>query len=314
MKAIGINRYGGSDELRVLSMEVPEPGRGELLIKVIAASVNPVDWKVREGRLKYITGRKFPIIMGTELSGIVEKTGPGVKGFKPGDRVFAGLSHRGGAYAEKVIAKEEKTILIPDGLDFQVAATLAVAGATPLQAFTLHYRVKKGDHVLVNNGAGGVGSYAIQIAKILGARVTAVCSERNIDYVKELGADEVIDYNREDFRSHHNTYDVVLDAAANAFFRDTRTCLRKGGMLVKLNISVGSILTGLMTRLFFSRKMKLILLKNRKEDLRWLIDHILSGKIRVHIDRTFPLERAKEAQDYSQRGRVRGKILIVNEQ
>ncbi len=310
MRAAYINGYGGPEEIKYGKLENPRPGKREVLIRVAAASVNPVDWKIREGRLKLFSGKKFPMVLGTEVSGMVEETGSGVTKFTRGDRVFAGLSHKGGGYAELVVADHEKVIRIPDALPFVAASTMAVAGLTPMQSFTLHYKVKPGDEVLVNGGSGGVGTYAIQIAKILGARVTAVCSARNAGLVKQLGADEVIDYNKEDFRDRRAAFDVVLDAAANAYFPETKACLKRGGMLIKLNLSIASYLKGKGSALFSSKKYKMILVKNRPEDLQWVIDHIVSGKIKVVIDRTYLLEEARKAHEYSQSGRARGKLVL----
>lgn len=310
MKAIYIYEYGGPETLEYGELPDPEPGKGEVLIRMAATSVNPVDWKVREGRLKLFSGKNFPFVIGTELSGTVISVGEGVGDFKPGDRVFAGLSYKGGAYAELVKVSCKKVVKIPDELSFEEASTLAVAGVTPLQAFTIHRRVKPGDAVLINGGSGGVGTYAVQIASLLGARVTAVCSERNTDLVKSLGADEVIDYNREDFRDREAAFDVILDAASNARFSEVKRCLKRGGMLIKLNLSVKTMFTLLWVRIFSSRKMKMILLKNRHEDIRWMINQITSGKIRVVIDKVYPLEKAREAHEYSQSGRVSGKLIL----
>jgi 2-desacetyl-2-hydroxyethyl bacteriochlorophyllide A dehydrogenase len=311
MKAIGIQKYGGIEELRLLDLSEPVPGENEVLIGVRAASVNPVDWKIRQGRLKFLSGRRFPLIMGTEVAGVVEKTGTGVEEFQPGDRVFAGLSHRGGGYAEKVVARVDRMVKLPDELSFEEAATLAVAGVTAYQSFTLHYPVQQGDHVLVNNGSGGVGTYAVQIARILGAHVTAVCSGKNAKLVRSLGAHEVIDYTTEDFRTRKEAYHVILDAAANAFYPDSKRALKKGGMLIKLNFVLSSLFYTGWTRLFTSRRLKVILVKNRKEDIQWLMDRIVEGAIRVVIDRTFPLEAAREAHEYSESGRARGKIVLL---
>lgn len=310
MKAVTIDAYGGSENMKFHDVPDPIVGKGEVLIKVAYASVNPVDWKVREGRLKFLSGKKFPLFLGSELSGVIAGLGEGAVKFKVGDRVFAGLSHKGGAYAEYVSVLEKKVTRIPDDLPLKEASTLAIAGVTPMQAFTLHYKVKAGDRVLVNGGSGGVGSYAIQIAKVLGAHVTAVCSGRNIGLVKSLGADEVIDYKKEDFRDRSAAFDVILDAAANAFFPEARNCLKPGGMLVKLNMSWRSVFLSVWTKLFSTRKLKMILVKDRPADLEWMIDQIVSGKIEVLMDKEYPLEQAREAQEYSASGRARGKIVI----
>jgi NADPH:quinone reductase-like Zn-dependent oxidoreductase len=315
MKAVHIHEYGGPEEMVFGELDDPITGKNEVLIRVAAAAVNPVDWKIREGRLKIITGKNFPMIMGVELSGTVVSLGENVTDLKPGDRVFAGLGHQGGAYAELVSVDRGKVSRIPDELPFIEASTLAIAGVTPLQAFTLHYRLQPGDEVLINGGSGGLGTYAIQIAKVLGARVTAVCSERNIELVRSLGADEVIDYNKENFRNRKNAFDIIIDAASNVSFSETKQCLKRGGMLIKLNLSPGLFFVGLWSRLFLRRKMKMILLKNRPADIQWMIDRITEGEIRVVVDRTYKFEEAVKAHEYSETGRARGKIvLIVNEQ
>ncbi len=311
MKAVYIDAYGGVEKLVYGDLPDPVPGKREVLIRVAAASVNPVDWKIREGRLNIVTGKSFPMIMGVELSGHVVSVGKDIRDLQPGDRVFAGLSHKGGACAELVAVDRRKVSRIPDELPLVEASTLAVAGVTALQAMTLHYRLKAGDEVLINGASGGLGTYAIQIAKVLGARVTAVCSERNTELVESLGADDVIDYNREDFRYRKNAFDLIIDAASNTSFSDTRLCLKRGGTLIKLNLSVGSILMGLWSRIFTGRKMKVILLKNHPEDVQWMVHRITEGKIRVVLDRTYPLKEAGKAHEYSQSRRARGKIVVI---
>lgn len=314
MKAVFINSYGSAENLIYGDLPEPEPAKGELRISVKAASVNPVDWKVREGRLKFLSGKNFPMIMGTEAAGVVDALGPGVTGFSIGDRVYAGLSHKGGGYAEKVVTAQNKVVPIPDELSYEDASTLVVAGVTPYQALTLHANTSPGDRVLINGASGGVGTYAVQIAKVLGAHVTAVCSERNVDLVRSLGADEVIDYGKEDFRSREKAFDLILDAASNAFFPEVKKCLKPGGVLIKLNLSLRSLYLSVTTRLFSSRRLKMILVKNRKEDLDWMIGKMAQNQIKVVMERTFPLEKAKEAQLLSESGRSRGKIvLVVNE-
>lgn len=310
MKAVYINEYGGPEKLIYGDVNDPIPQNDEVLIRTKASSVNPVDWKVREGRLKMFSGKKFPLIVGTELAGEVVFVGSEIRDLMPGQRVFAGLSHKGGACAELVAVKRKQVIPIPDELNYEEASTLAVAGATPLQAFTIHYKVKPGDEVLVNGASGGVGSYAVQIAKLLGARVTAVCSTRNIEFVRGLGADEVIDYTKEDFRTRKEAFNVILDAAANTFFPEAKACLKKGGMLIKLNISIKSLWLGLWSKFFSGRNLKMILLKNRPEDLQWLIDRIIERKIKVIIDKVYSLENTRSAHEYSQTGRVRGKLVV----
>lgn len=311
MKTILFNRYGGPEVLEYKDVPVPAPRDNEVLIKVGAASVNPVDWKIRQGKLKFITGSRFPLFPGIEVAGTIEITGSLVRNFKTGQRVFAGLGYRGGGYSEYVVVPEKNVILIPDNISFEVASSFAVAGMTPLQAFMHHAKLEEGMHVLINGASGGVGTYAVQIAKIMGLRVTAVCSEKNSEMVRSLGADEVRDYNKEDFTSKSNTYDAVLDAANNKSFSDCRKCLRKNGTFLKLNFSVGIFITQFFSGLVPGKKAKMILLKNNREDLEWIRDHIAIGKIKVITDRSFPLSRVREAHEYSETGRARGKIILI---
>jgi NADPH:quinone reductase-like Zn-dependent oxidoreductase len=311
MKAIVFNKFGGPEVLEYVDMPVPVPGEGQLLIKVQAASVNPVDWKIRRGNLKFITGKKFPLQLGAEISGVVEKTGPGVSRFVVGQRVFAGLSYKGGGYAEYAVVPESNAILIPDNIPFDVASTFAVAGMTPLQAFRTHAKLEEGSRVLINGASGGLGTYAVQIAKIMGLHVTAVCSSRNAELVKSLGADEIIDYEKESFKTRINAFDCVLDSANNSSFGECKKCLKKNGMFIKLNFSIGILFTQFFSNITPGRKAIMLLMKNSRQDLEWMRDHIAVGQIKVVIDRTYPLEKARDAHEYSETGRARGKIVLI---
>ncbi len=313
MKAIIFNRYGGPEVLEYTDVVTPRPGALDILIRVKAASVNPVDWKVRKGRLKLITGRKFPKYIGSEISGIIESVGSEVKDLKPGMRVFAGLSYKGGGYAEYARVPAKNAIILPDNISFEEACTFAIAGITPLQALRDHAKITAGMHVLVNGASGGVGTYAVQIAKLLGARVTGVCSSRNIELVKSLGADEVIDYTQDNFGLNTDTYDAIIDAVGNKTFRQVRKSMRSKSYLLKLNHSFRTYLAQFWTTLTSSRKVKMVLLKNRTEDVKWIRDHIALGKLRVVIDRTFPLQEARRAHEYSETGRSVGKIVLLSQ-
>ncbi len=312
MKAIIFNRYGGPEVLEYTDVVTPRPGDQDLLVKVGAASVNPVDWKVRSGRLKFITGRKFPKYLGGEIAGTVESVGKDVKIFKPGMRVFAGLSYKGGGYAEYACMPAKNAVVLPDNVSFEEACTFAIAGITPLQALRDHARVTEGMHVLVNGASGGVGTYAVQIAKILGARVTGVCSGKNAELVASLGADEVIDYTMDDFTLNTNTYDVIIDAVGNKTFSLVKQSLRPKGYLIKLNHSFRTYFVQALTSLFSGKKVKLVLLKNNTGDVKWIRDQVAMGRLRVIIDRTFPLREARKAHEYSQSGRARGKIVLLS--
>ncbi len=311
MKAIIYNRYGGSETLEYVDVVTPRPKQGEVLIRIKAASVNPADWKARQGRLKIITGRKFPKYPGIEASGIVESVGPGVESLKPGDKVFAvKRDYTAGAYAEFFCAPEENCVILPENIDFPEGSTLSVAGVTALQSLRDHGQLEIGMKVLINGASGGVGTYAVQIARILGGEVTAVCSKKNHPLVRKLGAEKAIDYHRKNFADTSRKYDIILDAAGNLKFRKIKHNLKKQGVLVKLNLSTSTFLTQLITNLFYKKKLRLILMKINRDDIKWVRDQIAIGNLKVIIDKKFPLEKARKAHEYSESRRARGKIIL----
>ena len=233
MKAIVIDGYGGADRLRLDERPDPAPGAGEVLIDVRAASVNPVDWKIRKGELRLFLRPRFPYIPGSDVAGEVAAVGPGVTRFKPGDAVVAFVDlKRGGGYAERAVAKESAAALKAGSLSFADAACLPIAGCTALQALRDHGGLRAGGSALINGGAGGVGHFVVQIAKALGATVAATCGPSNVDFVRSLGADPVIDYSREEFPRRPERYDVILDAVARSSFAACRGVLNPGGVYV----------------------------------------------------------------------------------
>ncbi len=312
MKAVIINRYGGPEVLEYVDVVTPKPKKNEILIKIKAASVNPVDWKVRKGKLKFITGKKFPLYLGVEASGIVEAVGEEVTSFKPGQKVFAGKNHTGGAYADYFTVSEKNAVLLPDNFPFDEGATLAVTGVTSLQALRDHAGIEEGMKVLVNGASGGIGIYAVQIAKILGAHVTAVCSGKNKKLVKSIGADAVINYTKENFSKGSEKYDIILDAVGNKPFSKVANNLTKNGTLIKLNFSLSTYFDQYITTLFSNKNVKMVLLKNKAEDVKWIRDQIALKNIKVIIDCKFPMEEVRKAHNYSETGRAKGKIILEN--
>ncbi len=310
MKAVIINRYGGPEVLEYVDVVTPEPKPDEIQVKVKAISVNPVDWKVRKGKLKIITGRKFPIYLGVEASGIVEKTGENVSKITTGTRVFAGKSHTGGTYAEYFCVKEENAVVLPEETSFEEGCTLAVTGATSLQALRDHAGLEEDMEVLINGASGGIGTYAVQIAKLLGARVTGVCSTSNKKLVKSLGADRVIDYTKENWNRKDDKYDIILDAVGNKKFLQVKKNLYDHGILIKLNLSPRTYFDQYVTSLFSNKKVKMVLLKNKADDIKWVRDQIALGNIRVILDKKFKLMDVRKAHEYSETGRARGKIIL----
>jgi 2-desacetyl-2-hydroxyethyl bacteriochlorophyllide A dehydrogenase len=310
MKAVIINRYGGPEVLEYVDVVTPEPEDDEIRIEVKAVSVNPVDWKVRMGKLKMITGKKFPLYPGVEASGVVDKIGSSVNNIPVGAKVFAGKNHTGGTYAEYFCVKAENAVILPDNISFEEGCTLAVTGVTSLQALRDHGGLEEGMKVLIHGASGGIGTYAVQIAKILGAHVTGVCSSRNLRLVKSLGADEIINYNKINWSEKDEQYDIIIDAVGNKKYLKVKKNLKKHGILIKLNLSIRTYFDQYITSRFSSRKVKMVLLQNVKEDVKWVRDHIAIGKIRVVIDRKFKLEDTRKAHEYSETGRARGKIIL----
>ncbi|MBA4373663.1 MAG: zinc-binding alcohol dehydrogenase [Thermodesulfovibrio sp.] len=233
MKAVVFNKYGGNEVIEVRQMPRPVPGVDEVLIKVHAASVNPVDWKIRQGEARILTGSGFPKILGSECSGQIVETGTGVKGFMEGDRVigFPGI-RRLSAFAEYVSVKENNTFAKPENISFGEASTIPVAGLTALQSLQKLGHISRNCKVLVNGASGGVGTFAVQIAKIFGAQVTAVSSGPNALLLRELGADEIIDYTREDFTKSEERYDIVFDTVSKRSFSECKGVLASHGVYV----------------------------------------------------------------------------------
>ena len=219
MKAIAIDGYGDAGDLQPREAPDPKPGDEEILIRVRASGVNPLDWKIRQGQLRLFLRLRFPYVLGSDVAGEVVSTGILAKRFKLGDPVFAFSDpKRGGAYAELAVVNQAVAARKPDSLDFAETASLPIAGCTALQALRDIGRVSQGSKVLVHGGAGGVGHFAVQIAKALGAMTTATCGPANVDFVRSLGADFVIDYSRQNILDGRDRYDVIFDAVREEFF------------------------------------------------------------------------------------------------
>jgi NADPH:quinone reductase-like Zn-dependent oxidoreductase len=315
MRAIVIDGYGGSDRLHLAERPDPGPGPGEVLIDVHAASVNPVDWKIRRGELRAFLWIRFPYIPGGDVAGEVVAVGKGVTRFKPGDAVVAFVDlKRGGGYAERAVVAESAASLKAEALGFPGASTLPIAGCTAFQALRDHGGLREGGSVLINGGAGGVGHFAVQVGKAMGATVTATCGPSNVAFVRSLGAGRVIDYSREDFTRLPERYDVIFDAVAMSSFAACRHRLNPGGVYVTTLPDSSTLLLGPLhaaARLFGpSKRAKFIWVRPDGSDLAFLGCLAEKGKLRPEIARSFPLEQAREAHDLSEQGHVRGKIVL----
>lgn len=311
MKAAVFTRYGGSEVVEVKDVPVPVPGPGEVVIKVHGASINPVDWKVRSGQLRIVTGSRFPKVLGCECAGEISKTGAGATKFRKGDRVVMYTSvKRLGAFAEYACTAEDRVYPISSGISFEQAACLPIAGLTALQSLRDHGRIEAGKKVLINGASGGVGHFAVQIAKVFGAEVTGITSGRNVEFVKGLGADKVIDHTKEDFTKGSGLYDLVFDAVSMSSFGACKRSLTDSGRYVN-TLPDATILLQFLTALLPGKKARSMWVKPSAPDMTWMMEQIKAGKVKVVIDQSYPLDRVKDALAASEAGRTRGKIIIT---
>jgi NADPH:quinone reductase-like Zn-dependent oxidoreductase len=326
MKAIRFYRYGPPKVLEFADIDVPPVGDDEVLVRVRAASVNPLDWHFMRGSpylVRMMAGLSRPrasaTMLGADMAGSVQAVGKNVTRFRPGDEVFGGLEDRG-TLAECLSIRHDGVLVTkPAGLSFEQAAAVPVAGFTALQALRDKGKVHPGQKVLVNGAAGGVGTFAVQIAKAFGATVTGVCSTANLNMVASIGADRVIDYTREDFTQARGEYDLLIDIAGNRTLAQTRQVLAPHGVLVAVGGPnkgrwIGPL--GRSARMALlspavSQRMVGFLAHQNKADLAVLRDLLEAGKLMPVIDRTYPLSKAAEAIGYLEQGHARGKVVIT---
>ncbi len=323
MKAIAQYAYGGPEVLQLKDVDKPVAADGEVLVRVRAASVNPLDWHFMRGEplvMRISSGLRKPkqISAGVDFAGTVEAVGGSVKQFKPGDAVFGG---RSGAFAEYMSVPEDKQIVLkPANITFEEAAAVPIAAITALQALRDGGHVQSGQSVLINGAAGGVGTFAVQIAKSFGATVTAVCSTRNVEMVSEIGADEVIDYTKQDFTRSRQPYDLMIDIAGNHSWSECKRVLHPkstfvivGGLSKKPWLGPLSHSAALSVTSFRASQhvVPLFTAKLSKEDLVILQGLLEAGKIKPVIDRTYTLSETPEAIRYLELGHARGKVVIT---
>jgi NADPH:quinone reductase-like Zn-dependent oxidoreductase len=322
MKAMVRDKYGPPDVLELRDIDLPECAEDEVLVSVRAAGVGRDVWHV-------MTGLPYPIrlagfgfrapknpVIGSDVAGVVEAVGKDVSRFLPGDEVF-GIGK--GSYAEYVCALEDKLAPKPENLTFEQAAVVAIMGSTALQALRDHGKVRSGQGVLIIGASGGVGTYAVQIAKAFGAAVTGVCSTKKVEMVRSIGADHVIDYTREDFAAGDQRYDLILDIGGNSSLSRLRRALAPRGTLVIAGGEGGGRWLGgtdrqiraMLLSPFVGQKLGTFVNKENHEDLLVLKELIESGKITPLIDKTYPLSEVPEAIRYLEEGHARGKVVIT---
>jgi NADPH:quinone reductase-like Zn-dependent oxidoreductase len=317
MKAIVYTKYGPPDVLQLKEVEKPTPKDNEVLIKIHASTVTPMDWRFRNGKTliaRFMTGLIKPKtsyhILGVEFSGEIEAVGRDVKRFKQGDQVYGG-GPPSGAHAEYVCIPEEKVGIKPSNMTFEEAAGVTFAGTTALKFLREKGNIQEGQKVLINGASGGVGTFAVQLAKYFGADVTGVCSTSNLEMVQSLGVDKVIDYTKEDFTKTGRTYDIIFDAVGKRSFSQCKGSLNRGGIYLSTVATIPLLLQMLWTSKIGDKKAVFALLPFVPEDLIFLKDAIEAGKIRTVIDRTYPFSEIAEAHRYAEKGHAKGKVVIT---
>jgi NADPH:quinone reductase-like Zn-dependent oxidoreductase len=330
VKAFVLDRYGKKRQLRLADMPDPELREDEVLVEVHAAGINPLDCKIRDGEFKLILPYHLPLILGHDVAGVVVKLGPRVRQFKLGDQVYARPDDlRIGAFAEFVAVKEASLALKPESLTMERAASIPLVGLTAWQVLIERANLKKGQKVLIHAGSGGVGTFAIQLAKHVGAVVAATTSTANLAWVKALGADTVIDYRKDDFVNILRDYDVVLNSLGEEVLKKSLRVLKPGGKLISISgppdpdfgKDLGSpwFLRQVMRLLSYRIRQKakrhrvsysFLFMRASGDQLRQIGRLIDSGIIRPVVDRVFPLESINEAMGYVEGGRAKGKVVV----
>ena len=313
MKAIITNEYGSVDVLCVENVDLPAIQEDEILVQVKAASINPLDWRIRTGEMKIMTGKTPPRILGSDYAGIVNKVGKNIKKYKIGDEVFGMIDivkAKEGTYAEFVKVKENDISIKPKNSSFEDSASLPLVCLTSYQAFVNVAKAKKGDNVLINGCTGGVGSAAMQIAKALGYDTTGICSTNNVDFAKKLGADNVIDYKKESVLGKNEKYDVIFDTVGNLKFSSSKKILNPKGNYVTTAVTLPAMILNPITNIFCSKKSKLVVVKPSSDNLREIKKLVENEDLKGLVSKIFDLEEIKEAHKTSQEGGFSGKLVV----
>ncbi|MDH4104842.1 MAG: NADP-dependent oxidoreductase [Gammaproteobacteria bacterium] len=330
MQAALIDRYGDNSRVRLADVPVPAVGHEDLLVKVHAASVNPVDTKIRDGKLKVLIRYRMPLVLGNDLAGTVTAIGPGVTRFKVGDAIYARMDkQRIGAFAEYALVREAVAAPKPVNLTFEEAASLPLVGLTAWQALIDIGRLQAGQKVLIHAGSGGVGTFAIQLARHLGAKVYTTVGQRNVELVQQLGADVAIDYRTTRFEDVVQDCDVVLETLGDELLLRSFRSVKPGGVVVSIGNTPTAafarewglnpllvFVIGLMSRKAMAAarargaRYEYLFMRADGEQLRQIAALVESGTIKPVIDRVFPLQEVREALAYSESGRATGKVVI----
>ena len=330
MKAITIEKYGKHVPLNMTEQPTPEIGEQDVLVEIHAASLNPIDFKIKEGKVKLLLNYKFPLILGNDFSGVVVKVGERVSAFKPGDEVYGRpRKTRIGTLAEFIAVHEDDIALKPRNLSFEEAASIPLVGLTTYQAFSDILDLQRGQKILIHAGAGGVGTFAIQMAKLMGAYVATTASEKGYDLVKSLGADLIVNYREENFEDKLADYDAVYDTLGGAALEKSFRVLKPGGQIVSISgmpnarfgkeEKLGWMKTAILS--LVSRKLTALEKKTRTKyhflfmkpsgaQLNILKEWIEEGRIKPIVDKVYSLQEAGQAFQYLESGRAKGKVIV----
>ncbi|PHG11540.1 NADPH:quinone reductase [Bacillus toyonensis] len=329
MRAMIIDRYG-KVPMRMTKVPTPKINEYEVLAEIHAASINPIDFKIRDGKVKMLLKYEMPLILGNDFSGVIVKVGAKVTNFKVGDEIYARpRKNKIGTFAEYIAIHENDIALKPNNLSFEEAASIPLVGLTSYQALHDIIQLQKGQKILIHAGSGGVGTFAIQLAKIMGATVTTTASEAGVNLVTSLGADEIINYKTEKFEDILKNYDAVFDTIGGATLEKSFNIIKSGGNIVSVsgmpNARFGKEFgSGFFKTLLFSLASKkltalekkhnaqysFLFMKPSGDQLRTIANYIKAGQIKPVIDRVFPFEDAQKAMEYSESGRAKGKIIV----
>ncbi|MDR4983871.1 NADP-dependent oxidoreductase [Bacillus cereus] len=329
MKAMIIDKYG-KVPMRMTEVPTPEINEYEVLAEIHAASINPIDFKIRDGKVKMLLKYEMPLILGNDFSGVIVKVGAKVTRFKVGDEIYARpRKDKIGTFAEYIAIHEDDIALKPKNLSFEEAASIPLVGLTSYQALHDIMHLQQGQKILIHAGSGGVGTFAIQLAKIMGATVTTTASEAGANLVKSLGADEIINYKTENFEDILTNYDAVFDTIGGTTLEKSFNIIKSGGNIVSVsgmpNARFGKEFgSGFFKTLLFSfasnkltalekkhnAQYSFLFMKPSGDQLRIIANYIEAGKIKPVIDRVFPFEDAQKAMEYSESGRAKGKIIV----
>ncbi|MDA2038200.1 NADP-dependent oxidoreductase [Bacillus cereus] len=329
MKAMIIDKYG-KVPMRMAEVPIPEINEHEVLAEIYVASINPIDFKIRDGKVKMLLKYEMPLILGNDFAGVIIKVGSKVTRFKVGDEIYARpRKNKIGTFAEYIAIHEDDIALKPKNLSFEEAASIPLVGLTSYQALHDIMQLQKDQKILIHAGSGGVGTFAIQLAKIMGATVTTTASEAGANLVKSLGADEIINYKTEKFEDMLTNYDAVFDTIGGTTLEKSFNIIKSGGNIVSVsgmpNAQFGKEFgSGFFKTLLFSLASKkltalekkhnarysFLFMKPSGDQLRTIANYIEAGKIKPVIDRVFPFEDAQKAMEYSEAGRAKGKIIV----